>query len=195
MCPNKLKFPFYLMLLLFTLAYSINIEAQNSPKKYKYGTINPLAPKQVEDYAPIIGKCNCKSVSRNQDGLWGDTVLMTWTFRYIMDGMAVQDETIKDDGRHSGSIRQYNPDSSKWYVHYYSSAAAPGTLPAWEGGTNENGNIVLYNKQKAPNGTEGFFKITFSDMTNKGFNWVGEWVNINETFSYQTWKIFCQKEK
>lgn len=30
-----------------------------------------------------------------------------------MNGMAVQDETLKIDKAHSGSIRQFNTDSSK----------------------------------------------------------------------------------
>ena len=65
--------------------------------------------------------------------------------------MAVQDETLKSDGKHSGSIRQYLP------------------------------------------GMEGLFRLTFYDITNNGFKWIGEWVNKDETIEYPTWKIDCKK--
>ncbi len=78
-----------------------------------------------------------------------------------MNGMAVQDETWKVDGTHSGSIRQYNADSSRWYVHYYSASSAVNTLPAWEGNKNENGKIILYRKQRAPNGMDGYYLSTY----------------------------------
>lgn len=159
-----------------------------------YGKLNPNAPKETGDFAPLIGNCTCKSVSRIDQNTWADTVSMNWTFKYIMNGMAVQDETLKADGAHSGSIRQYNADSSKWYVHYYSSSASVSKLPTWEGVKTENGNIVLYRDSPAPNGTPGDYRLSFFDITDEGFNWVGEWVNKAETFTYPTWKIFCRRE-
>ena len=171
--------------------------SQNYPyaesEKNPYGLPNPNAPKEITDYKEMIGKCYCKSVTRIDQNTWADTVLMTWEFKYIMNGYAVQDITYKEDGAHSGSIRQYNADSSRWYVHYYSSKAAPATLPAW-GGTRVGNRIVLYRKQPAPNKTPGYYRLTFYDLSDKGFNWLGEWVDISETFSYPTWKIFCRRK-
>ena len=57
----------------------------------------------------------------------------------------------------------------------------------------EDGKIILYRDQKAPNGMEGKYKITFSDITKDGFNWFGEWVTPDESFSYASWYIFCRK--
>lgn len=189
-------------LLIITLLFSITyIRGQNSIYHYEssevnpFGLPNPDAPPQIIDWAEMIGECDCKSVSRNPDQSWADTVNMVWRFKYIMNGMAVQDETLKEDGLNSGSIRQFIPDSSKWFVHYYSSGSPSVSLPVWEGTKNENGDIILYNEQKAPNGMDGFYKITFSDVSHKGFNWLGEWVNKAETFSYPTWKIFCTKKR
>lgn len=142
----------------------------------------------------MIGICDCISIRKGSDGAWGDSVNMSWEFRYILNGMAVQDLTLKSDGLHSGSIRQYNADSSSWYVHYYSSASASARLGTWEGG-NSGDDIILYKDQNAPNGAEGKYKITFSDITEDGFNWIGEWVTPDESVVFPTWKIFCEKRK
>lgn len=159
-----------------------------------FGMANPDAPAEIKEYQPMIGICDCKSISKNKEGNWADPVNMTWEFKYIMNGMAVQDLTLKEDGSHSGSIRQYIADSTQWYVHYYSSKSPTPTLGTWKGGQSGN-QIILYKSQKAPNGTDGSFKITFKDITENGFNWLGEWVNVNETFSFPTWKIECKKRK
>lgn len=180
-----------LILLLQTTMASAQYEYAVS-EKFPYGRVNPDAPKEVADYADLIGTCDCKSVSRIDQNTWADTVQMKWTYKYIMNGWGVQDETLKADGSHSGSIRQFNADSSSWYVHYFSSNAATPTLSSWTGG-NQEGEIVLYKDQPAPNGTEGNFKITFQNISPKGFEWLGAWTTKDESFIYPTWKIFCIK--
>lgn len=168
---------------------------ENEPSdKFPFGKPHAAAPDQIKDFEPMIGTCQCKSVTRIDQNTWADTVAMTWTFKYIMNGWGVQDETLKADGRHSGSIRIYNQDSARWYVHYYASVGSTAPLGVWEG-NREEGKIVLYRKQPAPNGMEGFYRLTFSDFTENGYNWIGEWVDAAETFSYPTWKIFCRREE
>ncbi|MEQ8905156.1 hypothetical protein [Ekhidna sp.] len=184
----------YLVSLLFSLGICAQYNYEPTGKN-PYGQLNPEAPKQTADFSPLIGTCICKSVTRVDQNTWADTVMMNWTFKYIMNGMAVQDETLKEDGAHSGSIRQYNIDSAKWYVHYYSSSTPTPTLSSWEGNKNDDGNIVLYRDQAAPNSTPGFYRLTFSNISEKGYNWAGEWVNKTETFTYPTWRIFCRKKE
>lgn len=118
----------YLSLLL--LFSSLVVSAQynfSASKKVPYGKANPDAPKQIKDYESLIGVSNCKSSTKNQDGTWSEGVDMIWTWKYILNGMAIQDETLKADGTHSGSIRQFIADSSKWYVHWFSSKS-PSTI-------------------------------------------------------------------
>ncbi|MEO0572477.1 MAG: nuclear transport factor 2 family protein, partial [Bacteroidota bacterium] len=129
----------------------------------------------------------------NPDRTWAEPVDMLWRFKYIMDGMGIQDETLKADGKHSGSIRQFIPDSTRWYVHYYNSGTPTTLLPVWEGNKNEEDKIVLYREQKAPNGMDGFYRLSFYDMTEEGYKWVGEWVNSTESVVFPTWKIDCKK--
>ncbi len=188
------------ILILLLLGYWITeIKGQtqfqyDASAENPYGLPNTEMPVEFLDYAPMIGESDCKSVSRIDQNTWADTVHMTWRFKYIMNGMAVQDESLKEDGKNAGSIRQYIADSARWFVHYYSSVSPTAALPAWEGNKKENGDIVLYNDQPAPNGTPGNFKITFYNISNEGFDWLGEWVTKNESFSYPTWKIYCKKK-
>lgn len=193
--------PVRLLLTVLLFILTLTIKAQEDKNisyevsdEFPYGRLNPGAPLQTADYAPLIGLSDCKSVSRNADRTWAEPVNMTWKWKYILNGMGVQDETLKDDGRHSGSIRQYSQDSARWYVHYYSSAAISTTLSVWEG-NKKDGDIVLYREQNAPNGMEGFYRLTFSDINDQGFNWVGEWVDKTEKIVFPTWKIHCTRRK
>ncbi len=185
-----------LVLLLIVINFSeISSQYGYEPSKSNpFGLPNPNAPAEIKDYQPMIGICDCISIRKDKDGNWSKPEDMTWEFRYIMNGNGVQDQTLKVNGGHSGSIRQYIADSSQWYVHYYSSTSPSSSLGTWHGGKIEN-KIILYRSQKAPNGMDGSYKITFKDITDEGFNWLGEWVNLNETISFPTWKIECKKRE
>ncbi|MFP4847267.1 YybH family protein [Winogradskyella sp. PE311] len=187
-----MKSIFLPLLFACTLCFSQNDYSASDTNPF--GLPNPKAPKQIKDYQKLIGKCKCKSTSRNQDQSWAEPVDMTWEWKYIMNGMAVQDETLKADGKHSGSIRQFIADSSKWYVHYYATGSPSTKLPTWEGNKTENGSIVLYRDQKAPNGMEGYFRLTFYDISDLGYKWIGEWTDKTETTAFATWKIDCKRE-
>jgi len=185
-----------LLTLIAVGTFGQEYAAYEVSKKNPFGLPNPAAPAQIKDYADLIGTCDCTSQSRNADQTWADPIPMTWTFKYIMNGMAVQDETIKSDGAHSGSIRQYHADSARWYVHYYATSGIPPVLPAWEGNmTVEKDKMVLYKDSPAPNGTPGKYRLTFSEISKKGYKWVGEWVDKAETVVFPTWKIDCKRSK
>ncbi len=184
-------FTFTLFLFFSVSAFSQYEYEPNN--EFPFGQLNPDAPKETADFAPMIGKCNCKSETRKQDGTWNKAIDMSWTFKYIMNGMAIQDETIKSDGVHSGSLRQFSADSSRWYVHWYSSASPTPKLSTWQGNKVDD-QIVLYKEQKAPNGMDGSYRLTFYDISETGYNWIGEWVDASESIVYPTWKISCTKQ-
>lgn len=188
-------FKYFFLITFIGLYISSNAQYSSEPSvAFPYGKAHPEAPNQIKDFQPLIGQNTCRSVTRNKDGTWADTIMMDWSWKYIMDGWAVQDETLKEDGLHSGSIRQFNVDSARWYVHYYASATPIPSLSTWEGNMNMDGQIVLYREQKAPNGMEGYYRITFSDIQDDSFNWKGEWVNTDESIVYPTWQIYCSKK-
>jgi len=183
------------LILLLVLSHS-NVFGQfeyEPSLDYPFGKINPEAPTELADFDLLIGLSECSSVSRNSDGSWSEPNILHWKWKYIMNGMGVQDETLQENRFSAGSIRQFNADSAAWYVHYYSSNAASAILPAWKGGKQENGDIILHKKQTAPNGMDGFYKINFLNIEEDSFDWQGEWVNPDESIIYPTWKIECKK--
>ncbi len=189
----KRIFIFISLLPYLTFAQSEKTFQFESNKEYPYGRLNPMAPTATGDFQDLIGLCNCKSVSRNPDQTWADTLQMTWKWKYIMNGYAVQDEVWQENEFYAGSIRQYHADSSRWVVTYYSYPGIAWNPASWHGTRIDSGDIVLYNPQKAPNGMDGFYKIRFYNISDEGFNWRGEWVNPDESIVYPTWMIFCKK--
>ena len=181
-----------ILLVLFTSISFAQYKYEPS-KDFPFGKYNPEAPVQLKDYEQLIGESKCKSFSIKKDRTWASPVNMIWRWKYIMNGKAIQDKTLKEDGSHSGSIRQYDIDSLRWNVHYYSSKGITKRLSTWHGNKKE-GKIILYRDQKAPNGTEGFYRLTFFGISDKGYNWVGEWTDKTETVVFPTWKIECKKE-
>ena len=181
------------------LLSSVSIIAQTNMTQYEpnaefpFGRYNPDVPEQLKDFQSLLGECTCKSFTRKKDQTWADPEDMIWRWKYIMNGKGIQDETLKADGRNSGSIRQFDKDRMRWNVHYYSSAGTPKTLPTWHG-NKKDGKIVLYRPQKAPNGMDGFYRLTFYEISKKGYKWVGEWVDKNEQVAFPTWRIECIRE-
>ncbi|WP_395376798.1 hypothetical protein [Marinicella sp. W31] len=185
-------------IVLFLLTIPLFVEAQEYPyepsTQHPDGKPHPQASAQIKQYAPMIGLADCTSETRLDQNTWAEPIDMTWRFKYIMNGMAVQDETLKADGKHSGSIRQFDSETQQWFVHYYNSSQIPKTLPAWQGALQKD-KIVLLREQKSPNGLDGFYRLTFYNIDGTGYQWVGEWVDSNETIVYPTWKINCKKRQ
>ena len=191
-------------MLLLTWFASTNAQELPPPNygsssESPYGRPNPQAPEQLGDYAPLIGTSKCNSISLRPDRTWDDPVSMTWTFKYIMNGMAIQDETIKEDGEHSGSIRQFSQDSSKWYVYYYSTSKI--TSVSTYSGVKINDDMVLYKSVSditTPDNKRLYYRLTFSNISDQSFDWRGEWVDPSiepDSVYAATWKISCIKRK
>lgn len=185
---------FFTLSITFLTSSIVQAQYDYEPSdKYPFGRLSPEAPSELADFDPLIGLSECSSEIRNPDGSWNPPITMHWKWKYVMNGNAVQDETLSENGIHAGSIRQFNADSSAWYVHFYSSNSSPSTLPSWKGGKKGDNSIILYRPQVAPNGMEGFYKINFIDITEESFEWRGQWVNPDESIIYPTWNISCTK--
>ena len=184
-----------LLVAQFSFAQETTIDLQFEPSEaHPCGQLNPHAPKEVGDFASIIGTCDCKSLQRNPDGSWQDTLNMVWRFKYIMNGTAVQDEVWREGERYAGSIRQYQPDSAQWVVTYFSYPTVSTAPRTWLGG-KQGADIVLKMPQKAPNGMEGTSRLAFYDINDEGFKWKGEWVKLDGSIVFPFWMIRCRKRK
>ena len=189
--------PSFSSLLLCALAtaallLSSSAAAAQSVPPTTYGSPNPDAPDQIGDYAELIGTHQCSSAQRAPDETFPDPIQAKWRFKYIFDGHAVQDETWKEDGTYTSSIRQYNPDSSAWMVTYFASGPGAPSPPTWQGSRDGN-EIVLRRSQKSPNGLDGISRLTFSNISEGGFEWIGEWVSLDGSVVFPFWRIGCTK--
>jgi hypothetical protein len=170
-----------------------NIDMQyEATKKHPFGQANPVLGDASTNWSEMIGKCNCRSLRRNPDQSWADTTDMVWEFKYVMNGTAIQDISWLPNNTYTSSIRQYHADKREWYVTFFGSAGVSNQPRTWEG-IRKDDQIVLFNDQTAPNGTEGKYKITFSEISDEEFNWNGTWVNMDESFEFLTWQIWCKK--
>jgi len=193
-----MKKVFFLFLFMTSLSGCLIAQASEWQKYepneiHPYGMRDPQAPASLDDFAPMIGTCDCKSQSRNPDGTWQDSVDMIWTFKYIMNGTAIQDEVWRENS-YATSIRLFNPDSAVWVVSYHSNPSVSMRTPTWIGKKADK-DIVLYMDQMAPNGMEGSSRLTFTDISFDGFHWRGEWVNEEQGIVYPFWLIWCKKRK
>ena len=182
-----------LPIVLFSAIVGYGQNNYDSSKESPFGKTHPEAPDQNRDFEEMIGLSDCKSIRRNPDGTWQDSVKMVWEFKYILNGKAVQDLTWIENGFAATSIRQYNPDSANWVVTYNSTAGVSNSpsIP-WLGNRHDN-KIELKKDQKAPNGMDGFNQLTFYNLTSHSFDWKGEWADTSGSVSYPFWHITCRK--
>jgi hypothetical protein len=187
---------FAVILTLFILS-TIRVSSQENTISYRiskenpYGKYNPKAANEIQDYKDLIGLCKCTSETRNPDGSWQKSIKLTWKWKYVKNGTALQDETLKEDGKISGNIREYDTIAKQWNVNYYTSEKIPPQLTVWKSNKTTEGKIVLYTNQNDPNGVEGFSKVTFYDISDKGYKSIGEWTDLTEKTVYPIWKITC----
>jgi hypothetical protein len=132
------------------------------------------------------------NIGRNTDGTWQKPIKMDWVFKYILNGSAVQDELLKEDGSGAGSIRQFDEKSGEWFVHYYTTIRTAGPLRYWQGKRSKD-KIVLTRVQKSFSGKEGSSRLTFYDFKPNGFKWLMEWESLDKATVYSIRKISCVK--
>lgn len=182
--------------LLFMVASGLASEerAENllfePSSEYPYGRPNPEAPEKLAQFAFMIGQNDCTDERlNNASGEW-DRSTRTWDAHYFMNGYAIRD-TGRSGGSTNGNIRVFDSSAQEWLVTFFSMPTYGSGV--WRGGMEE-GNMVLKLPQKAP-GTDidGFSRLTFSNISNSGFNWDGEWVSEDGSVVFPFWKIRCSK--
>ncbi|MDA1372108.1 MAG: hypothetical protein O2971_15265 [Proteobacteria bacterium] len=159
--------------------------------EFPYGRPNPDAPPELAQFDFMVGENDCSEERlNNATGEW-DPGQRTWDAYYYINGYAIRD-TGRSGAATNGNLRLFDTAAGQWLVTFYSMPAySTGT---WAGGM-EGGAMVLRQPQKAP-GTDldGFSRLTFSNITQQGFDWVGEWVSADDdSVVFPFWRISCQK--
>lgn len=88
-----------------------------------YGTPNPNAPKELAQFAFLIGTWRGEGTSWNEDGT-SSPYQMKWVGRYILDGYAIADEAriLDEEGELKSifiSYRFYDRDRKRWIIEAF----------------------------------------------------------------------------
>ncbi len=158
--------------------------------RHPFGRPNPQAPPELAQFDFMVGENDCvEQRIDNGTGEWIDGV-RSWDAYYYMNGFAIRDSG-KSGATTNGNIRIYDAAAKEWVVTFFSAPAY--SSGAWRGKL-EGSNIVLRQAQKAP-GTnfDGFSTLTFFNVSDRGFDWTGEWVSEDGSVVFPFWRIQCQK--
>ncbi|MEM7016630.1 MAG: hypothetical protein AAF512_04730 [Pseudomonadota bacterium] len=182
------------MISVSLVAIGADTEAQTDETSFApdaqhpFGRMNPAAPPETAQFAFMIGNNDCTEERRNSSGEWTKGT-RSWDAYYDMNGFAIRDGGSSGKASNA-NIRAYDVKEKQWHVTFFSMPTYSSGL--WKGG-KKGDKIVLKQPQKAPNGMDGSSRLTFFNMTDEGFDWIGEWVSENGSIVYPFWKISCQK--
>ena len=92
------------------------------PAVTTYGDLNPRAPNELRVFSFLVGKWSGPSRVRLENGSYVDRGEVTWIGRYVLDGMAIGDEThsLGPDGKtYFGiTLRHFDTNQDAWIVEF-----------------------------------------------------------------------------
>lgn len=166
--------------------------AYEPSEQYPFGRPNPKAPKELAQFAFMIGQCDCIDSIRLVPGNPKWTVMKsTWDGKYTLNGTAIQDGGT-NERFNPLNIRVYDSKQKKWIVTYFSTPWYSSGV--WKG-KKEGNKMVMRKPTKSPNGMKGENRLTFYNINKNGFSWKGEFVSEDGTIVFPFWKITCKKIK
>lgn len=151
-----------------------------------YGMPNADAPRELVLFDFLVGAWECESHVRGPDGVVR-TRPATWVGRYVLDGYAISDEFRQlgpagEVAMLGQTVRAFNPDAKRWVMKWFDALDATwlDLGPEDLGGVTTREGMITYRHQR-PRGRSGrlfplhsLFRVTFSDMTERGFRWRSE---------------------
>ncbi|MCP4201308.1 MAG: hypothetical protein GY769_05165 [bacterium] len=143
------------------------------PARSDFGSLNSAAPPETAQFSFAIGEWECKTRGMQADGSIQPTAPATWTFYYILDGWAIQDDWVSkqpDGARFYGTnIRSFNPQTRTWDNRWLSAGSLQwkyfeseqvGTTMVMTGGEGRD-------RQDRP----FIDRNTFHDITENSWKW------------------------
>lgn len=137
-----------------------------------YGVPNPHAPKELAQFAFLIGKWQGEGISQNKEGT-SEPYQMTWVGRYILNGYAIADEArIFNEMGTVESIfityRFYDRNMNRWIIEVFNVFESTMTQQAPDdlGGVQVKGDsITLMTRYPNGIGRESFLNRTKDHFT------------------------------
>jgi len=151
-----------------------------------YGSPNRNAPRELSQFAFLIGTWQCESRVKGPDGEYR-TYPATWVARYILDGYVIADEFRQlgpagEVAQLGQSLRSYNTDQKAWIIKWLDALDSTWLElgPEDLGGVRVQGGVITY-QHRRPRGRAGrlfplqsLFRLTFSNISEDHFTWRAE---------------------
>ena len=136
---------------------------------------HPDAPPEMAILGQLAGVWDVEQETRKPDGSWSDSGTAEWHWYYALDGHAIQDDWIKPplhedaESRSFGTnLRIYDPKAGEWAMTWIDTTARKTlTFTA----KNVGDTVVM----SGANAGGRPVRNTFSDITERTFEWVQEW--------------------
>lgn len=152
----------------------------------EYGLPNRNAPRELSQFAFLIGNWRCESRVKGPDGAFR-TYPATWVARYILDGYAIADEFKQlgpagEVAQLGQTTRSFNSDSKTWIIKWLDALDSTwlDMGPEDLGGVAVRSGSITY-QHRRPRGRTGrlfplqsLFRLTFSNMSEDHFTWRAE---------------------
>ena len=145
--------------------------------KEEYGHPNPNAPRELSQFAFLIGKWRCEAKIKGENGSW-QLFKATWVARYILDGYVIADEYRMMDS--TGKLvmlgqnyRSYNTDKKAWVMKWQEALTSTwlDLGPDELGGVRVNDTSITYKAQFRPN---EIHRMNYLNISADHFTWRGE---------------------
>ena len=154
--------------------------------KEDYGIPNRNAPRELSQFAFLIGTWRCESRVKGPDGAFR-TYPAAWVGRYILDGYVIADEFRQlgpagEVAQLGQNYRSYNTDKKTWIIRWHDALDSTWLElgPEDLGGVQVRGGTVTY-QHRRPRGRAGrlfpvqsLFRLTYSNISEDHFTWVAE---------------------
>lgn len=152
---------------------------------YPYGRLNPAAPPETAEFSFMIGEFDCRDEILNpQTGKWA-AFPAVWNARYFLNGHAIQDQ-YWSPAFYTSNMRIYDAGEKKWRVTFF---RMPGYASGVWSGAREGKNLIMRQGTK-----EKGTRLTFSEITEDGFQWRGESLTA-EGKATVFWKSSCRRRR
>ena len=142
-----------------------------------YGKPNPNAPKELSQFAFLIGRWRGEAIVKGEDGA-PQSFQVTWVGRYILDGYAIADEFRMADAQGNlvmlgQNYRSYNTEKKTWVMKWQEALTSTwlDLGPEELGGVTANNAFIAFKARFRP---DEIHRITFSNISEDHFTWRAE---------------------